>query len=99
MCYNAVSTHKSGILELSTFRDVIAETAPQAPESVTPLAKVVADLTPFSPMRPLPMLAQAEDMLIEEALRRTDGNQTMASQLLGITRQTLNRHLKQKKAE
>ncbi|MDA0576748.1 MAG: sigma-54 dependent transcriptional regulator, partial [Verrucomicrobia bacterium] len=50
MCYNAVSTHKSGILELSTFRDVIAETAPQAPESVTPLAKVVADLTPFSPM-------------------------------------------------
>jgi DNA-binding protein Fis len=42
----------------------------------------------------LPTVREAEDLLIEEALRRTDGNQTMAAELLGITRQTLIRHLK-----
>ncbi len=98
MCYNAVSTHKSGILELSTFREVITQ------DGSVPLPEPSSDdpeddRSPFSPMRPLPTLRQAEDMLIAEALRRTDGNQTMASQLLGITRQTLNRHLKKMKEE
>jgi DNA-binding NtrC family response regulator len=96
MCYNAVSTHKSGILELSTFKEVISQDGnlplPE-PSSTDPSD----DLSPFNPMRPLPTLRQAEDMLIAEALRRTEGNQTMASQLLGITRQTLNRHLKKMK--
>jgi len=96
MCYNAVSTHKSGVLDLAPFREVIEQgTDPAAPPRA---AAAPAELvSPFSPMRPLPTLAQAEDLLIEEALRRTDGNQTMAAQLLGITRQTLNRHLKQKR--
>ena len=93
MCYNAVSIHRSGILELTTFKEVITQ------YGSLPLPDPVAteeddDRSPFSPMRPLPTLRQAEDMLIAEALRRTEGNQTMASQLLGITRQTLNRHLK-----
>ncbi|MCE9616602.1 MAG: sigma-54 dependent transcriptional regulator [Lentisphaerae bacterium] len=98
MIFNAVSTHKSGILELSTFREVMAQSTQQ---SGIPLMepKLSSDLSPFSPMRPLPTLEQAEDMLIQEALRRTDNNQTMAAQLLGITRQTLNRHLKEKKQQ
>jgi DNA-binding protein Fis len=32
--------------------------------------------------------------LIVEALRRSDGNQSIAAQLIGISRQTLNRRLK-----
>jgi len=93
MCYNATSLHKSGVLELSTFKEIIMQDS-----DVTlplPTTKEDADgFSPFSPMRPLPTLRQAEDMLIQEALNRTEGNQTMAATLLGITRQTLNRHLK-----
>ena len=93
MCYDAVSTHRGGVLSTGTFRAVIArETGtdpgePQAPGAADPSSLL-------DPHRPLPSIKQAEHMLIEEALRRTDGNQTMAAQLLGITRQTLNRHLK-----
>ncbi|MDA0990292.1 MAG: sigma-54 dependent transcriptional regulator [Verrucomicrobia bacterium] len=94
MCFNAVSTHKSGILELSTFRDVLNQSGDSPHPVVKTTPKTSDELTPFGPMRPLPTLRQAEDMLIEEALKRTDGNQTMAADLLGITRQTLNRHLK-----
>ena len=63
-----------------------------------PEAKEDADgVSPFSPLRPLPTQRQAEDILIQEALKRTGGNQTMATTLLGITHQTLNRHLKKRK--
>jgi len=90
MFYNAVSTHAAGILGLDTFKKVIrpepAALKQEAPES------------PFDAQGPLPTVREAEDMLIEEALRRTEGNQTMAAELLGITRQTLIRHVK-KKAE
>ncbi len=96
MCYNAVSTHRQGMLDLASFRETISQST-DLPLEPLPLPRGADLPSPFSPMRPLPSLAQAEEMLIEEALRRTDGNQTMAAQLLGITRQTLNRHLKLKK--
>jgi DNA-binding NtrC family response regulator len=41
----------------------------------------------------LPTLKEAEHYLIEEALRHADGNQGIASNLLGITRQALNKRL------
>ncbi len=40
-----------------------------------------------------PTLDQADELLINEALLRTNNNQTKASELLGITRQALNRRL------
>jgi len=86
MFYNAVSTHAAGILGLDTFKEVI-RTEPAA-------VKSELSSSPFDPKGPLPTVREAEDLLIEEALRRTEGNQTMAAELLGITRQTLIRHLK-----
>ncbi len=91
MCYDAVSIHKGGVLSMRTFRDAITReqgSVPELPSAPLPSPDFL------SPDQPLPSIRQAERLLIEEALRRTDGNQTMASQLLGITRQTLNRHLK-----
>jgi DNA-binding NtrC family response regulator len=38
-------------------------------------------------------LAQAQDMLIQEALRQTGGNRTKAASLLGISLRTLRRKL------
>jgi DNA-binding NtrC family response regulator len=42
----------------------------------------------------LPTLKEAASMLIDEALRRTGGNQSRAAELLGITHQALSRRLK-----
>ncbi len=44
-----------------------------------------------------PTLEEAEDYLITEALKLTDGNQKSAASLLDITRQTISRRMKQMK--
>ena len=43
----------------------------------------------------LPTLKQTEQLLISEAMKRASRNQAIAAQLLGITRQALNKRLKQ----
>jgi transcriptional regulator with PAS, ATPase and Fis domain len=43
----------------------------------------------------LPTLKEIEHLLIAEAMSRSCGNQTVAAELLGITRQTLSYRLKQ----
>ena len=45
-------------------------------------------------MERLPTIDEAEQMLIGDALRRTDGNQTLAARMLGMSRTTLNKRLK-----
>jgi two-component system nitrogen regulation response regulator GlnG len=47
----------------------------------------------------LPAIKDAELLLIDEALRRSNGNQTMAAQLLGMTRSALNKRLTRAKQE
>jgi len=42
----------------------------------------------------LPTLKQAEQSLIDEALKRAKGNQSIAARSLGITRQALNKRLR-----
>ena len=45
----------------------------------------------FSFQGPFPTLSEVEDVLIEEALRRTEGNQSAAARLLGVSQSTLSR--------
>ncbi len=47
----------------------------------------------------LPAIKDAEQLLIDEALRRSNGNQTIAAQLLGMTRSALNKRLTRAKQE
>jgi DNA-binding NtrC family response regulator len=47
----------------------------------------------------LPSLKDAEQMLIDEALRRSNGNQTLAASFLGMTRSALNKRLSMAKNE
>ena len=42
----------------------------------------------------LPTLKQIEQMLIDEAMKRSSGNQSIAALSLGISRQALNKRLK-----
>ncbi|MDT8334316.1 MAG: sigma-54 dependent transcriptional regulator [Desulfurivibrionaceae bacterium] len=50
--------------------------------------------TPFSGLKTLPPLKEVGNILISEALRRTNNNQRLAAEMLGITRQALNWRLK-----
>ena len=41
----------------------------------------------------LPSLKQARVLLIEEALRRAGGNQSLAAAMIGVSRQAINKYL------
>ncbi len=43
-----------------------------------------------------PTFEEAENYLVDEAMRLSGGNQSVAASFLGITRQALNRRLKKK---
>jgi len=47
------------------------------------------------PRKRLPTLKESASLLIAEAVRRAEGNQTIAARLLGISRTGLNKRLSQ----
>jgi len=53
----------------------------------------------FEALDSLPTLGQAEEYLVELALERARGNQTLAAQMLGLTRSALNKRLVRGKTE
>ncbi len=88
--YEAVSSHKSRMLSLNTFHQHISKHR-EAP-SASP--QELSAESPFSLFETLPTLSEAPKLLIEEALRRTEGNKNAAAHLLGITPSGLRKALK-----
>ena len=78
MVYDAVSAHQGRVLSMESFRRAIGrqETAPPAPAATTNL---------FAAAERLPSLGEAGNLLVAEAMRRAQGNQTLAARLLGIS--------------
>ena len=95
MMVDAVSLHQGEVLALTRFQQTIAP-PPHQPEQYPnhdPLAAIpTTTAIAFGPQ--LPTLKQANQALIDEALRRADGNQSQAARLLGISPQALNKRLK-----
>jgi DNA-binding NtrC family response regulator len=93
MVYDAVSRHQRGVLSLSSFKEVTGETV------AAPMAQVVSNDSSGGVSFPeeLPSLKQMSEMLVDEALRRTSGNQTQAARLLGVTRPALSKRLKNRR--
>ena len=91
MIFDAVSRHESGKLSLYSFKELIHH-APNT-EAVTQPGAAMSIQTLFGMLKSLPTLKETENLLIQEALKRTEGNRTLAADLLGITRQTLHRRL------
>jgi DNA-binding NtrC family response regulator len=92
MIFDAVSRHTERMLALDTFRERI-----QAAEGVRgPDAE--GDLETEGVWSglpdPLPTLKEMDRLMVAEALRRAEGNQAIAAQMLGITRQALNQRVK-----
>ena len=92
MIYNAVSAHTGGVLSMKSFRKIFTDKHKESPHS--PMETTLGEPYPIQFPNPLPTLKQVEILLIREAMKQAQGNQTIAAQLLGITRQTLNYKLK-----
>ena len=89
MVQDALASHRKGILSLSSFKRIIQERNSSRPISRIPNSKVS-----FS--EELPTLRECEEFLVEEAVKRSAGNQSLAASLLGISRQALHKRLKSK---
>jgi len=100
MIFDAMSRHSRGVLAMQTFLEKIRPGQGQgnARESDTHwdagnLITALADR--------FPTLKEMEDLLVDLALAKASGNQTIAAQLLGVSRKALNNRLiraKRKKA-
>lgn len=89
MLFDAVASHKSGVLSTAGFKELIG---------TRPAAQPVQEgKYPFEIKGRFPTLAEAGTYLTEEALKLSKGNQGAAAALLGISRQALNKRLKRKK--
>ncbi len=93
MIFDALSQHKSHMLSLAPFREHLEKHRQNRKQQL--LGKQQDPLAnPFSSMPILPDLDAAKKLLIEEAMRRSNNNQSVASKLLGITQQGLNKWLR-----
>jgi len=87
MVAHAATCNNGAPLAISDFPGVSAVSvrAPQPIDGDNPL---------FSMFGKFPTVFQVEEYLIAEAMKLTNGNQTAAAELLGLTRPTLNKRLK-----
>lgn len=94
MINNAVSTHKSGPLPISTFKKRIRATGLLNPsQHNNPSSTPAEDGEPITFGNNLPTLKEAQKKLILEALRRSNRKIALAADLLGITRQALSKRM------
>lgn len=93
MIFDAVCMDKSGSLQRSFFLTRFANTGYKEKDQEASVASLMLARDTISRNQDLPSLKEAEQMLIEEALRRSKGNQTNAARLLGLTRSALNKRL------
>jgi DNA-binding NtrC family response regulator len=91
MVFDAVSSHKSGKLSLDMFKTHIVRKPAGSGKDLEDPPSTDDTLIAFGEQ--LPTLKQAEQLVIDEALKRSKGNQSIAALSLGISRQALNKRL------
>ncbi len=95
MVFDAVSVHRHGKLSMDSFKKSMG----QAKNTVTPAiaGQTESDAEPNLTIGPrFPTFKEALDLLVGEAMKRAQGNQTQAARLLGISRPALSKRLKKK---
>jgi transcriptional regulator with PAS, ATPase and Fis domain len=86
MVFDAVSKLTSATLSLAPFREVIGR-GTSDPDAARPGASIAF------PER-LPTIKETTELLVQEALKRANGNESIAAGLLGISHQALNKRIK-----
>ena len=90
MIHEGVSRSRTGILSLSTFKEYIARYREgQAPPE---LSRSESEIT-ISYSGSFPTLKEVEEYLVKEAMFVSNGNQTIAADLLGLSQSTLSRRM------
>ena len=84
-----VARQSSGILSLSPFRETIGGSTWNA-QRKAPATRVAFP-------EPLPAIKQVTELLIDEALKRAHGNQSIAAGMLGISHQALSKRLRSRR--
>lgn len=88
MAYDAVARHKAGPLTMGGFKDLsVPKAFPVKDNEACLIQNIFGHFPTFS---------EAEHYLVQEALRLSGGNQSIAASFLGITRQALNKRLQKK---
>jgi DNA-binding NtrC family response regulator len=90
MVFDAVARHQGGSLPPSSFLKAISKASQISSHAAA------GDHRPCAPGGRFPTLKEMENRLIEEALQLSHGNQGAAANLLGLTRQALNKRLSRK---
>lgn len=93
MVFDAIGRAAGRTMPLESFKKRVFKD----PASGVPKSAPGAGL--FSSLGTLPTIGEAEAALVDEAMRRSGGNQGVAAGLLGLSRTALNRRLKCKNGE
>ena len=97
LVYDAVARHDAGILSMESFSSAIgASRTPHFRHSEQSQAGTNRMETIFGHF---PTIAEVEEYMISEALQQAKGNQGIAANLLGISRQTLNKRIRSDQGE
>jgi DNA-binding NtrC family response regulator len=91
LVHHAVTCNDSGTLTHADFPGVRPVPARAPKYSVDDTDGFSAAFNKF------PTILQVEEYMIEEAMKRTNGNQTAAAEMLGLARPTLNKRLRQER--
>ena len=95
LVFDAVSRHKGGTLSMSVFKAHLrSHQQRHMPDSSVDSNVVPEDQDRIRFGDTLPTIQDAVRLLVNEALQRADGNQTIAAGLLGISQQALSKRLK-----
>lgn len=90
LVFDAVSKHTAGVLSLEVFRAHVQKRAKcGGPAAPRPEETIVFPAT-------FPSLQDVRRVQVAEALRRANGNQAIAAEMLGISRTALNKWLKRR---
>ncbi len=90
LIFDAVAVHKSGVMSLENIRMKLGV------EEIDTII-TMGDEMVFPEI--LPTMKDIENMIVDEAMKRADGNQTIAARMLGLTRQALNKRLSRRDKE
>lgn len=91
MVFEAVSHHKSHTLSMDSFKNHMSDYGHMIPD-MDRAGEAPGGI--FSDVDKLPTLKEAHDLLIEEAIQRAKGNQSVAAGLLGISASGLSKALR-----
>ena len=90
LVYDAVSVHRDRVLSMDTFMKTIIR--PETKQNLPAVGQPEKNL--FAALERLPTFGEAAGLLVEEAMSRAHGNQTIAARLLGISQPALSKRLK-----